>query len=111
MGYSSTLTSDLDGTQILLKWKAWWGPRGDLNILKKRKIFVPTRIRIPDYPAGGIGAILTTLFQPGDFHPGQGHEGSAMGTVTHGKKHCTHRTGGGVVPRASCYTSIMKTVE
>jgi hypothetical protein len=48
--------------------------------LKKRKIFVPTRIGIPDYPVGGIDAILTMLAQPRDFHPRTGHESSAMGT-------------------------------
>ena len=56
------------------------GPRDSLDIWKKRKIFVPIKIGIPDYPVGGIGAILTMLSQPGDFHPRTGHEGSAMGT-------------------------------
>jgi len=48
------------------------GPRDSLDVWKKRKIFVPTRIGILDYPVGRIGAILTTLSQPGDFHPRNG---------------------------------------
>jgi hypothetical protein len=84
------------------------GPQRWSEQLKKRNTCIS--VRILDYPVGGIGAILTTLSQPGAFHPRTGHEGSAMGTITHGKKHCTHCTGGGVGPRTSCYTSVMKTV-
>ena len=95
MGYSSTITSELDGHQWLLytpaaiipgwntgtpEMKGLVGPRDGPDVWKKRKIFVPTRIGILDYPVGGIGAILTMLSQPGDFHPRTGHEGLAMGT-------------------------------
>jgi hypothetical protein len=47
---------------------------------------VLTRIQILDYPVGGIGAILTMLSQPGDFHPRTGHESWSMGTLTRGQK-------------------------
>jgi len=50
------------------------------------------------------------LSQPGDFQSTTGHESWAMGTLTHGKKPCTHCTRGRVGPGASHYT-VMKMVE
>ena len=37
------------------------GPRASLDILEKRKIFVPARIQTPDHLAHSVGTVPTTL--------------------------------------------------
>jgi len=53
------------------------GPQSWSGHSEEEKNFVPTRIRIPDHPAGGIFTTLTILPWPPEFHPTIGHEGPA----------------------------------
>jgi hypothetical protein len=66
--FTPCLPKSVDGNRVLLKLKDWWAPETVWMFLKTRKIFVPTRIGIPDYPASGVGAILTMLSQLSSAH-------------------------------------------